>query len=1282
MNEPIETTSDQRAPARKGPVKRVLAWTGAVLAVLIIALVGTVAWVLNTPSGTRFAAARAQAAFGDKLAIGSIDGSIAGPLLITDFRYRDPAAGIDARVARLELELALRDLWQSLVHVKRLDINGIDVLMTAPTEPPPEQPAKPFSLKPPIDIAVDSFLAQAVKIRNPEAMLVAVTRAAFAGRWTSEALAIQTLDVQSPQGYVTFAGRVSQGKAYAGDGKGQFRWIAGERTFAGTLLVTANEAEAAVSSALSEPLQAQLHAKVAQASDHQWQLQLEVPRFDPREGLMPGSSFESLAASLRGEGTLAQGMVSGRVMINDEPLQLESVRFTRSEERLLLESLLRIGATAGEVMANADIQFSEESWTSKASARWRDVVVPPAWAGQELYTRGELSFEGNPQLYDAKGRLTLGPQQQQADIALEVRGTPELVELKQFDIVQPKGRLAATGKVTLQPQLAWVVDARGQDFDPGAFAVEWPGSLRFQLATQGKLTEQGPDATLKLAELRGRLRGRPISGDADMTLTAPYLPAGTLVLNSGQSKLRVQAAKGERIDATIAVDVASLNDWVPNSGGSLDADFRVRGKWPDVAIDGNARGSELQMNDMRVSQLSLEADVNKPLDPDGAVQLTMAGLAAAGFEFDTLQVNASGNSASHRAAVTTTGKPLAFQIELQGGRRDDGWTGALQRLVLEVEDVAQLSLREPANIVVKSPGGEAAGAVAVDVSRACFVDRDIELCLQGGTQADGSMHGSYSLANVPLALANSLSTEALPLQFTGLIAGQGDVRRDAAGNLFGSASLRSESGGMSRTLAVDEDEEPVETEALLSYRDFKLDASLSGPDARASISAGLQDNGTLQGEGEVRGLNEASTRINGRMNVSLPDLAPFAVFVPQLANVHGRLDAEGSVTGTMQEPVITGQVSAAELAADIPAIGLHLKNGRLDVRPSSATQFQVSGGVASGEGSLEFSGTASPSGAINMKIDGERFLAADIPGAKVLITPQLDMVRNEERMTLSGKVTIPAADVNLQKLPRGGDKAQQASPDVVVVDAGTEAAAAEQAIPLYANIVVALGEDVNLTGFGLVAKVAGQLDVRERPGTDTVGSGDMNVTGTYKAYGQDLTIQQGQLLYASTPLDNPRLRIEATRTVDDVVAGLRIRGSAQSPELTVFSEPEMGQGNALSYIVAGKPLEDIGSGDGEGDAVQAATRSLGAAAGGLLAKNIGRRLGADEVTIQDEGMIGGAALTVGQYLSPRVYLSYGVGLFEPGEVVTLRYKISKDLSVQAQRGPVDTRAGIEYRTQK
>jgi translocation and assembly module TamB len=193
----------------------------------------------------------------------------------------------------------------------------------------------------------------------------------------------------------------------------------------------------------------------------------------------------------------------------------------------------------------------------------------------------------------------------------------------------------------------------------------------------------------------------------------------------------------------------------------------------------------------------------------------------------------------------------------------------------------------------------------------------------------------------------------------------------------------------------------------------------------------------------------------------------------------------------------------------------------------------------------------------------------------------------------------------------------------------------------------------------------------------------VRVEGTYKAYGQDLTIRQGQLLFAGTPLDNPRLSIVAVREVEEVNAGFRVTGSAQNPQMTVFSEPAMGQSDALAYILTGKPLSEVGASDGEGDMLQSAARSLGTAAGGLLAKNIGKRLGVDEVGIKEsEALNGGAALTVGQYLSPRLYLSYGVGIFEPGEVITLRYKLSKDVHIEALNGPEDSRAGIEYRKER
>jgi translocation and assembly module TamB len=192
------------------------------------------------------------------------------------------------------------------------------------------------------------------------------------------------------------------------------------------------------------------------------------------------------------------------------------------------------------------------------------------------------------------------------------------------------------------------------------------------------------------------------------------------------------------------------------------------------------------------------------------------------------------------------------------------------------------------------------------------------------------------------------------------------------------------------------------------------------------------------------------------------------------------------------------------------------------------------------------------------------------------------------------------------------------------------------------------------------------------------------VAGRYKAYGQDLTIKDGRLLFAGTALDNPRLSIVATREVSSsMTTGLRIGGSAQSPVITVISDPDVGEADALSYLVTGRSLSDVGTATGSSqDALASATQSLEGAAGGLVAKRIGKRLGLDEAGVEENDMIGGSALTIGEYLSPRLYLSYGVGLFEPGEVIALRYKMSKDIGVRIQRGSEETRAGVEYRIER
>ena len=172
----------------KRPVKSIAKWSALTLGALLILLLGVIAWSLNTQSGARSVARIAVNALGGKLALGNVEGTIAGPLTVTDLRYNDPEIGVDARLQRVHVDIVLADIFRARVHVHELQASGIDVALHEPTKPP--EPKKPFSLKPPIDIEIDSLALDAARIRRDETPLVELTRAAIQ----------RSLDVSRPVG--------------------------------------------------------------------------------------------------------------------------------------------------------------------------------------------------------------------------------------------------------------------------------------------------------------------------------------------------------------------------------------------------------------------------------------------------------------------------------------------------------------------------------------------------------------------------------------------------------------------------------------------------------------------------------------------------------------------------------------------------------------------------------------------------------------------------------------------------------------------------------------------------------------------------------------------------------------------------------------------------------------------------------------------------------------------------------------------------------------------------
>jgi translocation and assembly module TamB len=232
---------------------------------------------------------------------------------------------------------------------------------------------------------------------------------------------------------------------------------------------------------------------------------------------------------------------------------------------------------------------------------------------------------------------------------------------------------------------------------------------------------------------------------------------------------------------------------------------------------------------------------------------------------------------------------------------------------------------------------------------------------------------------------------------------------------------------------------------------------------------------------------------------------------------------------------------------------------------------------------------------------------------------------------------------------------------------------------VHSEVKVTIGDDVRVEAFGLQGRLAGAVGTTVQTGETAIGRGELSVIdGRYEAYGQKLEINKGELLFEASPLDDPGLDIEARRKIDTVTVGLNVRGTLQEPRLSFFSDPTMPQTQIVTYLLTGKAPDSV---TGNDTATMASARdTLTLQGGGLLASQIGRRLGLEEVGVEssmDSSGTANTALVLGKFLSPRLFISYGISLTESINTLKLRYTISDKWVFKTEAGDEQS-ADFEY----
>jgi translocation and assembly module TamB len=999
-------------------------------------------------------------------------------------------------------------------------------------------------------------------------------------------------------------------------------------------------------------------------ASHAWTAALDAPRFDAKALPALPASLKTLALDVHGAGNGSGGRLDGTLVVNDTALQIDPAQFRYDGKTLTLDPLrLRSPQIAGAATATGVVHLDAKPMSFALDTTWRDVVLPADLAGQVLATHGDVKLDGTADRFAVKGALALGPPGRLSNMQVDLAGTPRQIDLHALKVVQKQGGLDMHGTIGLQPPMSWKLDAVAKHFDPGAILAGWNGALDFALASDGKLTPQGPVATLKLDKVAGTLRQRSLTGSkADLAITPENMLQGSLLLVSGNSRVQVIGKRGARTDADVTLDVTSLGDWLPNTSGKLQGAFTLKGSWPKLAVAGHLQGSGLDADSRRIDTLQLTASIPNIAQPGGDLDLTLHGVHASGIDFDSVSLQGRGNAASHHLQLRAIGKPLSATLALNGSWQANAkrWSGTLSGVELSPQGMPAWHQEAPSTIAWQKG--------ALTVSQVCLSAGQPRLCVSADRDTQGAITAKYSLQRLPLQLLATLASGANPLQASGELSGVGQLAIDPNGTINGKASLAASAGSIVYASNTDR--------PLLAWTSIGADVDASGTTQHVRLHGALDDGGHVNGDITLSGANHA---LQGTLDANLRSLAFLEAFSSEIANVRGSLAGNLQLSGTLAAPQFQGRIQTRGFSAELPRAGLKLHDGEFAINGDAQGRLAITGQIASGGGVMHVGGSVglAANAPLTLDIKGDNVLVADIPAAHVVASPDLHIQRAGGVFALTGSVTIPDAKVEVEKLP--GQGPAQASPDVVIVDAPPAAQVAPLAMD--ADIEVKLGDKVKVQGYGLNGTVHGQLAVRARPGRTATGRGEIRVDGKYQAYGQNLSIERGRLLFAGTRLDDPGLDIRAVPSIrsQDITVGLQIRGTAQRPVLTVFSDPAMEQAEALSYLVTGRPLNSLKS--GEGDTLNTAAQALGGLAGDRLAKSIGSRLGL-EAGVSSSEALGGSAFTAGKYLSPRLFLSYGVGLFTPGQVITLRYTLNRFLQFEAENATTGNRASLNYRIEK
>ncbi|HCT74085.1 MULTISPECIES: translocation/assembly module TamB domain-containing protein [Psychrobacter] len=888
-------------------------------------------------------------------------------------------------------------------------------------------------------------------------------------------------------------------------------------------------------------------------------------------------------------------------------------------------------------------------------------------------------------------------------LTIDASGDDQLIRIKRFRHVGAAGSIDAKGTVDVRQGIAWDIDAVMDRFNMGYFLKDTPSLITGTIDTDGRWSDSQQIINIKKVDLRGMLKGQPLSAKGSLAAKM-RLPKD---LASYFKRLQTQDAQSQYKQVNALID-------------SLNADNLVL-RWGDnyVTADGNAKQLQTKINITSLDQLSDKlagkvtggATLSQPAGQalptiyidlvgerialpgfilrQGRVRgklvnlanspsqliITAEGLDAAGQSFKSVKATFNGTEQAHVVNLDVANEQLTIGARLKGGFNRDklSWSGVIGKGRVQSK-YATLNQLQPAQLIVNLPNNQNGNNndLKVQLAAHCWqaTDQTGKLCLRENLIA------SPDKGEVNIALQNldtSLFSVFLPkdIDWHGKINGKAIVGWQRGRPPTINTTLYSDNGKIG--LIQDGDSLPV----TLPYKRVSLIA-LSVPEG-IKLRTDINTGGGARGYAEVVvDPYKTPKPISGALVLNELNLAIFKPFFPGMRVLEGNVTMAGGLGGTLDKPQFYGDVKLVNgriAMLDLP-VNLTKVNTEAKIRGTQAT---IDGTFSSGTGKGTVTGTVNWQQKLQAKLSviGERLVITQPPLLVAEINPDIDIiVRPGDRyVDIKGAVSVPSATI---RPPEASEDIITQTEDAVVLDRRLignidEVLAISKPWSINADIGVDLGDDINFRGFGAVIPLAGAINISQ------TGTGIMRAKGVVQvsrrtninAFGQNLELNYGQVRFNGDVM-KPNLSIEAVKTINGKTVGVRVKGDTESPNIIVFNNAGLTQQQAMNALVTGRidnkgatQISEQGFKSQVTNNLAAAGLNFGLSGTRNLTNQIGQIFGFQSLTVDASGSSEDTNVNVTGYVTPDLYIRYGVGVFNAQNSLSIRYQLTRRIYVEA-----------------